>query len=105
MDTLSEVVARLSSQRASFSGLKADGNWAVNFPAPGGIRFGAVVEGNGWLEVQGEPVPIALSEGDCFLLTYIWDRCAVQREQARSLRGLWCCFWLYSFSDAGREGH
>ena len=70
MDTLSELVARLNSQRASFSGLKAGGNWAVNFPAPGGIRFGAVVEGNGWLEVQGEPVPIALSEGDCFLLTH-----------------------------------
>lgn len=70
MDTLSELVARLNSQRASFSGLKAGGNWAVNFPAPGGIRFGAVVEGNGWLEVQGEAVPIALSEGDCFLLTH-----------------------------------
>lgn len=66
MDTLSEVLALLKSHRTLFAGLKAGGTWAVNFPAPQGIKFNAVVEGNCWLEVKGEPVPIALSEGDCF---------------------------------------
>lgn len=70
MDTLSEVLALLKSHRTLFAGLKAGGTWAVNFPAPQGIKFNAVVEGNCWLEVEGEPVPIALSEGDCFLLTH-----------------------------------
>ncbi len=70
MDTLSEVLALLKSHRTLFAGLKAGGTWAVNFPAPEGIKFNAVVEGKCWLEVEGEPVPIALSEGDCFLLTH-----------------------------------
>ena len=69
MDTLSDVVALLKSHRSYFAGLKAGGDWALDFPPPEGIKFNAVVEGKCWLEVEGMPVPMPLSEGDCFLLT------------------------------------
>lgn len=69
MDTLSDVVALLRSHRSYFAGLKAGGEWALDFPPPGGIKFNAVVEGECWLEVEGMIVPIRLYEGDCFLLT------------------------------------
>ena len=45
MDSLSEVVALLKSHRAYFAGLKAGGDWALDFPPPEGIKFNAVVEG------------------------------------------------------------
>ncbi len=69
MDTLSELVALLRSHRSYFAGLKAGGDWALDFPAPDGIKFNAVVQGQCWLEVDGELVPTRLYEGDCFLLT------------------------------------
>ncbi|NWE77884.1 AraC family transcriptional regulator [Pseudomonas yamanorum] len=69
MDTLSDVLALLKSHRSTFAGLKAGGSWAINFAAPDGIKFNAVVEGSCWLEVEGLAVPMRLYEGDCFLLT------------------------------------
>lgn len=45
MDTLSDVVALLKSHRSYFAGLKAGGDWALDFPPPEGIKFNAVVEG------------------------------------------------------------
>ncbi|KTC53470.1 AraC family transcriptional regulator [Pseudomonas fluorescens ABAC62] len=69
MDTLSDVVGLLQSHRSHYAGLKAGGDWALDFPAPDGIGFNAVVEGQCWLEVEGMLVPTRLYEGDCFLLT------------------------------------
>ena len=44
MDPLSEVLALLNTQSSFFAGLKAGGDWAIDFPAPDGIKFNAVVE-------------------------------------------------------------
>ncbi|WP_294739337.1 AraC family transcriptional regulator [uncultured Pseudomonas sp.] len=61
MDTLSDVLALLKSHRSTFAGLKAGGTWAINFAAPDGIKFNAVVEGSCWLEVEGLAVPMRLA--------------------------------------------
>lgn len=69
MDPLSEVLSLLSTQSSFFSGLKAGDAWAIDFPAPNGIKFNAVVKGRCWLAVEGEDQPIQLDAGDCFLLS------------------------------------
>lgn len=77
MDPLSDVLSLLNAQDSAFAGLKAGAPWAIDFPAPDGIKFNAVVEGNCWLSVEGVADPIRLEGGDCFLLS---------RKRAFSLR-------------------
>lgn len=77
VDTLSEVLSLLSTQSSVFAGLRAGGNWAIDFPPPDGIKFNAIVEGHCWLIVEGVERPIPLEAGDCFLLS---------RKRAFSLR-------------------
>ncbi|MBY4674889.1 cupin domain-containing protein [Burkholderia multivorans] len=77
MDPLSEVLSLLSTQSSVFAGLKAGGDWAIDFPPPDGIKFNAIVEGACWLTVEGVEQPIRLETGDCFLLS---------RKRAFSLR-------------------
>ncbi|MBX5893050.1 AraC family transcriptional regulator [Pseudomonas aeruginosa] len=68
-DPLSEVLSLLSNQSSLFGGLKADGDWAVRFPALDGVKFNVLVRGACWLAVEGEDEPIWLEAGDCFLLS------------------------------------
>lgn len=68
MDPLSEVLSLLNAQDSVFAGLKAGGNWAIDFPPPDGIKFNAIVDGACWLTVDGVEKPIRLESGDCFLL-------------------------------------
>lgn len=70
MDPLSEVLSLLSTQSSVFAGLKAGGDWAIDFPPPDGIKFNAIVEGTCWLTVEGVEQPIRLAAGDCFLLSH-----------------------------------
>ncbi|MFT4066339.1 MAG: AraC family transcriptional regulator [Paraburkholderia sp.] len=77
MDPLSEVLSLLSTQSSVFAGLKAGGDWAIDFPAPDGIKFNAIVEGTCWLTVEDVEQPVRLEAGDCFLLS---------RKRAFSLR-------------------
>lgn len=77
MDPLSEVLSLLNPQSSVFAGLKAGGDWAIDFPPPDGIKFNAVVEGCCWLTLEGVEQPIRLASGDCFLLP---------RQRAFSLR-------------------
>ncbi len=69
MDPLSEVLSLLSTQSSFFTGLKAGQDWAIAFPAPEGIKFNAIVDGECWLVVEGVEQPIRLEKGDCFLLS------------------------------------
>ncbi|WP_338721905.1 AraC family transcriptional regulator [Devosia sp. XK-2] len=67
-DPLSEALALLRPKSWISAGLDAAGPWAMTFGPPDGIKFNAVLRGSCWLRV-GEGEPIALSRGDCFLLT------------------------------------
>lgn len=69
MDPLSEALSVLNTHSSSFAGLKAGGDWAIDFPAPDGIKFNAILEGTCWLKVEGVELPIQLNVGDCFLLS------------------------------------
>ncbi|WP_256081955.1 AraC family transcriptional regulator [Massilia sp. YIM B04103] len=69
MDPLSDVLSVLSLQSSVFAGLKAGGDWAIDFPPPKGIKFNAIVEGTCWLAVDGMEQPVQLQAGDCFLLS------------------------------------
>ncbi|WP_081058495.1 AraC family transcriptional regulator [Burkholderia thailandensis] len=77
MDPLSEVLSLLNTQSSVFAGLRAGGDWAIDFPPPDGIKFNAIVEGACWLTVEGVEQPVRLERGDCFLLS---------RRRAFSLR-------------------
>lgn len=68
MDPLSEVLSLLSTRSSRFSGLKAGGDWAIQFAPPGGIKFNVVVQGACWLMAQGLEHPIGLEAGDGFLV-------------------------------------
>lgn len=70
MDPLSEALSLLRTESSFFAGLKAGSEWAIEFPAPEGIKFNAVVEGGCWLTVEGVEKPIRLEAGDCFLLAH-----------------------------------
>ncbi|WP_025135353.1 AraC family transcriptional regulator [Achromobacter sp. DH1f] len=77
MDPLSEVLSLLNTRRSVFAGLKAGGDWAIDFPPPDDIKFNAIVQGSCWLTVEDVAQPIWLESGDCFLLS---------RKRAFSLR-------------------
>lgn len=69
MDPLSEVLSLLSTRDSFFAGLRAGGDWAIDFPPPEGIKFNAIVAGSCWLRVEGVEQPVRLHAGDCFLLS------------------------------------
>ena len=68
MDLLSEVLSLFDTRSSHFAGLRAGGDWAIDFPPPDGIKFNAVREGSCWLSVAGKDDAVQLQAGDCFLL-------------------------------------
>lgn len=71
MDALSSVLSLLKPQNSLAAGLEAGGDWSIRFPdLTGGIKTGAIISGQCWLEVEGSPGPIRLDQGDCFLLPH-----------------------------------
>lgn len=68
MDPLSDVLSLLNAHGTLSVRLAAGGNWCIQFPAYDSIRFGTLVEGACWLQVDGMPQPVRLQAGDCYLL-------------------------------------
>ncbi|MDQ1079616.1 AraC family transcriptional regulator [Pseudoroseomonas cervicalis] len=66
-DPLSEVLAALGARSARHTRLEAAGDWALSFPARARLKFVAQLRGACWIRVEGQP-PLALAEGDTFLL-------------------------------------
>ncbi|MER5407601.1 AraC family transcriptional regulator [Streptomyces sp. NPDC002769] len=69
MDPLEDVLTLLDTRGHLSSSLVAGGRWAVRFDAPSGVKFNAVRRGHCLLELEGTADPLALEEGDCYLLT------------------------------------
>lgn len=67
-DPLSDVLSAVEAKSILSTGLKARGDWSVRVEAHSGMKFNAVLSGGCWLCVEGCD-PIALVEGDCFLLS------------------------------------
>lgn len=66
-DPLSDVLAALGAQEARPTRLEAAGDWALCFPARARLKFVALLRGTCWIRVAGQ-TPLALAEGDTFLL-------------------------------------
>ncbi|MFD8418727.1 AraC family transcriptional regulator [Streptomyces sp. NPDC059466] len=69
MDPLEDVLTLLDTRGHLSSSLVAGGRWAIRFDAPSGVKFNAVRRGHCLLELEGVDDPLALEEGDCYLLT------------------------------------
>lgn len=69
MDPLSQVLSLLKPQSYISSGFHAGGEWSVEFGDQGQlIKCYAVVSGSCWLQIDGVPEPVALEQGDSFVL-------------------------------------
>lgn len=68
MDPLSEVLSLLRPHSYTVGGIDKGGEFSVRFPQYKGVKCYAVVSGEQWLEVEGEPAAVHASAGDCFLL-------------------------------------
>jgi AraC-like DNA-binding protein len=69
MDPLSDVFALLRVKSILSARLEARGSWAMRFPTYKHIKFGGVLEGSFWLQVEGASEPVKLEHGDFYLLT------------------------------------
>ncbi|MGW7571656.1 AraC family transcriptional regulator [Streptomyces tendae] len=69
MDPLEDVLSLLDTRSHLSTSLTAGGDWCVRFSPPSGVKFNSVRRGGCLLDVEGEPGPLVLAEGDCFLLT------------------------------------
>ncbi len=68
MDPLSNVLSLVKMKSCWSVGFEWGGDWCVEFAAHEGIRIYAVVFGECWLSVEGVPVPIHGTTGDCVVL-------------------------------------
>lgn len=68
MDPLSEVLSLLKPHSYTVVGIDIGEPFSVHIPSYEGVKCYAVVSGEQWLEVEGEPAPVRLSAGDCILL-------------------------------------
>ncbi|MGA8122237.1 cupin domain-containing protein [Rouxiella badensis] len=68
MDPLDDVFAAMRLQSALYSRLTPRAPWGVSFVKSGSIRFGFMMEGSGWLVVDGLVEPILLQQGEGFIV-------------------------------------
>ena len=67
-DPLSDVLAAFDTRATVSGGIIAGERWAIRFPPPGAIKFGAVVRGGCWHEVDGIGEAARLTRGDVFVV-------------------------------------
>ncbi len=68
MDPLSEVLSLLKPTSYAAGGFGTEGDLAIQWPRHDGIKCYALLVGECWLVVEGEPEPVRMTAGDCFLL-------------------------------------
>src|SRR5579884_2153680 len=68
-DPFSDILQLTKAESLVTGGFTAGGSWAIRFPAPEKIKFFAVVKGECWVCLDGEPEPIPFATGDVGLLT------------------------------------
>jgi AraC-like DNA-binding protein len=67
-DPLSDILAAFNTQSFLSGGIVAGGAWAIRFPPPKAIKFGALVRGTCWHMVEGFGEPVRLGQGDVFVV-------------------------------------
>lgn len=66
-DALSRLLADLRIAGVGYGHGRFSTPWGIDFPAEGAARLHVIVEGEAWLQVQGEP-PVRLAAGDAVFL-------------------------------------
>ena len=69
MDPLEDVLALVGVTGHLSTRMTAGGDWAVRFGPPPGVKFNSVRRGHCVLLVDGVAEPVALAQGDAYLLT------------------------------------
>jgi AraC-like DNA-binding protein len=69
IDPFAEVLSLTNAEAVVTGGFSAGGPWAIRFPAREKIKFFAIVKGNCWVKLDGEPEPIFFETGDVGLLS------------------------------------
>ena len=67
-DPLSDILTAFDTRSFLSGQIIAGGDWAIRFPPPEAIKFGAVVRGTCWHEVEAHGGPVRLSAGDVFVV-------------------------------------
>lgn len=68
MDPIDDVFAAMRVHTALHARIEARAPWGVTFVPGKAARFGLVVRGSCWLQVEGEGGPIQLAAGDCYII-------------------------------------
>ena len=68
-DPFSDILKLTNAETFVSGGFTAGGSWAIRFPSPDKIKFFALVKGNCWLRIDGQPESVRVEEGDVFLLS------------------------------------
>lgn len=69
MDPLSDILTMFTVQRVATIRFESAGPYALRFAGYDHIKFGAILSGSLQLWVEGNPIPVELGPGDCYLLT------------------------------------
>jgi AraC-like DNA-binding protein len=69
MDPLSDILGEVAVERAIPLRFESRGPYAMRFGPYEHLKFGAVLSGAFRLWIDGEPAPLSLGPGDCYLLT------------------------------------
>lgn len=67
-DPFSDILKFTRAASLVTGGFRAGGAWAIRFPAPDKIKFFAVVKGQCWVRIDGEPEAVLFETGDVGLL-------------------------------------
>lgn len=70
MDPLDDVFAAMRVRSALYARLEARAPWGLSLAGGEAARFGLVVRGSCLLEVEGQPGPVPLVAGDCYVLAH-----------------------------------
>ena len=68
MDTLSHILAIMKPSLYNAGGYAIPDTVALQYPPHPGIKCYALLSGDCWLIVEGEPQPVPIRAGDCFVL-------------------------------------
>jgi AraC-like DNA-binding protein len=82
MDPLDDVFAAMRVRSALYARLEARAPWGLSLAGGEAARFGMVVRGSCLLEVEGQPGPVPLAAGDCYVLAH--GTPCILRDQPRT---------------------
>ena len=84
MDPIEDIITAMRVESALYARLEARAPWGITFSSGAHARFGIVVRGHCWMSADGISQPIALSGGDCFIVSAD-TRFILQDEKASTL--------------------